>query len=72
LLACCPADQVQDPVTAQGLAVVLDPYGGGLGGSERVDAQQVGKGAVVDGDGLGDLEESDQLEPVQALSTRFI
>jgi Uncharacterized protein conserved in bacteria (DUF2200) len=27
----------------------------------------VGQGAVVDGDGLGDLQEADQREPVQAL-----
>jgi len=29
---------------------------------------QVGQGTVVDGDGLGDLEEADQFEPVQSLS----
>jgi hypothetical protein len=35
-------------------------------GSQCVDPQQGGEGAVVDGDGLGDLEEADQLQPVQA------
>ena len=66
------ADQVQDPVAAQGFRVVLDPDRGCLGGPQRVDAQQVGQGAVVDGDGLGDLQEPDQLEPVQALGAGLI
>ena len=66
------ADQVQDPVAAQGLGVVLDPDRGGLGGAQGVDAEQVGQGAVVDGDGLGDLEEPDQLEPVQALGAGLV
>ena len=60
------AHQVQHPVAPQGLRVVLDSDCGRLGGPQRVDAQQVGQGAVVDGDGLGDLQEADQLEPVQA------
>ena len=47
------ADQVQHATSAQGLAV---------------DAEQVRQRAVVHGDGLGDLEESDQLEPVKSLS----
>ena len=34
--------------------------------------EQVGQGAVVDGDGLGDLEEPDQLEPVQALGAGLV
>jgi len=66
------ADQVQHPVAAQGFGVVLDPDGGRLGGSQRVDAEQVGQGAMVDADGLGDLEESDQLEPVQALGAGLV
>ena len=66
------ADQVQHPVAAQGLGVVLDPDGSRLGGAQRVDAEQVGQGAMVDADGLGDLEEPDQLEPVQALGTGLV
>ena len=59
-------------VPAQRLLVVLDPDGGGLGGSEGVDAEQVGQGAVVNSDGLGDLKESDQLEPVQPLGAGLV
>ena len=59
-------------MAAQGLGVVLDPDRCGFGGSEGVDAEQVGQGAVVDGDGLGDLEEPDQLEPVQALGAGLV
>ena len=66
------ADQVQDAVPAQGLGVVLDPDGGGFGGAEGVDAEQVRQGAVVDGEGLGDLEEPDQLEPVQSLGAGLV
>jgi hypothetical protein len=51
----------------QGLLAVLDPDSCGFGGSYGVDAEQVGAGAVVDGDGLGDLEEPDELERVEAL-----
>ena len=58
---------MQDAVAAQGLAVVLDLDGCCLGGAEGVDAEQVGQCAVVDADGLGDLEEADQLEPVETL-----
>jgi hypothetical protein len=65
-------DQVQDTVATKGLAVVLDTYGGCLGGSQRVDAEQVGQRAVVDGDGLRDLEESDQLEPVEPLGAGLV
>ena len=60
------ADKVQDSMAAHGLGVVLDPYRR-LGSAQGVDAEQVGECAVVDGDGLGDLQEPDQLEPVQAL-----
>jgi hypothetical protein len=63
---------VQHSVAAQRLGVVLDPDGGRLGGAQRVDAEQVGQGAMVDADGLGDLEESDQLEPVQALGAGLV
>jgi len=38
------ADQVQDPVSAQGVGVVLDPYCGCFGGAQGVDPQQVGEG----------------------------
>ena len=44
----------------------------GLGALQGVDAQQVREGAVVDGDGLGDLEEPDQLGPVQALGAGLV
>jgi hypothetical protein len=63
---------VQDPVSAERLAVVLDPHRRGFGGAQGVDAEHVGQGAVVHGDGLGDLEEPDQLEAVQALRARLI
>jgi hypothetical protein len=59
---------MQHPMAAQGLAVVLDPHGGGFGCAQGVDAEQVRQGTVVNRNGLGDLEEADQLEPVQALS----
>ena len=49
----------------QRLLVVLDPDRCRLGSSQRVDAERVGQSAVVNGDGLGDLEEPDQLEPIQ-------
>jgi len=57
---------------AQGVGVVLDPHRRRFRGAQRVDAQQVGKGAVVDTEGLGHLEESDQLEPVQALGAGLV
>jgi hypothetical protein len=63
---------VQHPVAAQGLGVVLDPDRGGFGGAQGVDAEQVGQGTVVDADGRGDLEESDQLETVQALDAGLV
>jgi hypothetical protein len=59
---------MQHPMAAQGLAVVLDPHGSGFGCAQGVDAEQVRQGTVVNRNGLGDLEEADQLEPVQALS----
>jgi hypothetical protein len=49
---------------AQGLLVVLDVERGGLGGAKRVDAEEVGEGTVVHRQGLGDVEVSDELEPV--------
>jgi hypothetical protein len=48
---------VQQSVLAQGVGVVLDPHGGGLGGTQGVDPEQKRQGAVVDGDALGDLQE---------------
>jgi hypothetical protein len=58
------ADQAEHPVSAQRFLVVLDPDRGGFGGTQGVDAEQVRQRAVVDADGLGHLEKSDQLEPV--------
>ena len=55
---------MKDPVPAESLLVVLDPHGGCLRGTQGVDAEQVRESAVVHGQGLGDLEEPDQLEPV--------
>jgi len=66
------ADQVEHPVSAQGVGVVLDPHGCRLGRAPRVDADQVGECAVVDADGLGDLQEPDQLKPVQSLGAGLI
>jgi hypothetical protein len=66
------AHQMQDPVAPQGLGVVLDADCCGLRGSKRVDSQQVGQGTVVDGYGLGDLKEADQLEPVEALGSGLV
>ena len=54
-------------MATQGLVIVLDPDGRCFGRTQRVDAQEVGQGAVMDGDRLSDLEEPDQLEPIQAL-----
>jgi hypothetical protein len=39
-------------------SVVLDSDRGSLRSSKGVDAQQGGQGAVMDGDGLGDLQEA--------------
>jgi len=66
------ADQVQHPVAAQGVGVVLDPYRCRLRCAQGVDAQQIREGAVVDADGLGYLEEPDQLEPVQSLGAGLV
>ena len=66
------ADQPQDSMASDGLGVVLDPHCGCLGGAQRVDAQQERKCAVVDGKGLGDLREPDQLEAVQTLGAGLI
>jgi hypothetical protein len=63
---------VQYPVPAERVAVVLDPDRGSLGGPEGVDAEQVGQGAVVHADGLRDLQEPDQLEPVQSVGAGLI
>jgi hypothetical protein len=37
------ADQVQHPVAAQRLDVVLDPHGRCFGRAESVDAEQIGE-----------------------------
>ena len=37
-----------------------------------VDPEQVGQGAVMDGESLGDLQEPDQLQPVQALGPGLV
>jgi hypothetical protein len=66
------ADQVQHPIAAQCVGVVLDAHGRGLGGSERVDTVQVGQGPVVHADGPRDLKEADQLESVQALGAGLV
>ena len=57
---------------AQRLRVVLDSHRSGLGGPQGVDAEQVRQCAVVDGDGLGDLQEPDQLQPVQTLGAGLV
>ena len=54
-------------MTAERLAVVLDPDRCRLGCPKGVDAEQERECAVVHADGLRDLEEPNQLEPVQAL-----
>jgi len=61
-LAALP-DQVQDAVPAESLLVILDSHSRRLGRTEGVDAEQVGQRAVVHGQGLGNLEKPDQLEP---------
>lgn len=66
------ADQVQHPVAPEHIGVVLDPHRCRLGGAQGVDPEQVGQRTVVDGDRLGDLEEADQLQPVQALGARLV
>jgi hypothetical protein len=53
-------------VAAQRLGVVLNPHCGRLGDPQRVDAEQECQGPVVDAEGLGDLEEPDQLLTIQA------
>lgn len=59
-------------MAAEGVGVVLDAHCGGFGGAKRVDAEQVRQGTVVHGQGVGDLQESDQLEPVQPLSACLV
>lgn len=63
---------MQHSVASEGFCVVLDPHGCGFGCSEGLDAEQVGQGPVVNGEGLGDLEESDELESVKSLGARFV
>ncbi len=64
------ADWMQHLVAVYGLLVVLALDASGFGGAQCVDAEQVGQGAVAHGQGLGDLEEPDQLEAVQSLGAR--
>lgn len=59
-------------MSAQGLGVILDADRGRFGGAQGVDAEQIGEGAVVDGDGLCDLEEPDEFEPIESLGPRFV
>jgi hypothetical protein len=59
-------------VASKDLGVVLDPHGCGFGCSEGVDAEQVGQGPVVNGEGLSDLEEPDEFEPVQSLGSGLV
>jgi hypothetical protein len=66
------SNEVQDAMATKRFLVVLDSYGGGFGGAERVDAEQIGQGAVVDRDGLGDLQEPDQLQPVESLGAGLV
>lgn len=66
------ADQVKHSVASQGLGVVLDPHRRGFGRSERIDAEQIRQGTVVDCEGLSDLEEPDEFEPVQSLGSGLV
>ena len=66
------ADQVQHPIAAQGVGVVLDPHSCRLAGPQRIDPQQVRQGTVIDGEGLGDLQEPDELQPVQSLGAGLV
>jgi hypothetical protein len=59
-------------MASEGLGVVLDPHGCGFGGSEGVDGEQVGQGPVVNGEGLSDLEEPDEFEPVHSLGPGLV
>ncbi len=61
---------MQHPVAAHRVGVVLDPHPGSFRGAQRVDAQQEGQGAVVHGEGLGDLQEPELVildEPMSGL-----
>jgi hypothetical protein len=51
---------------------VLDPHARRLGGAQGVDAEQEGQRAMVDGEGLSDLKESDQLEPIEPLGAGLV
>nr|WP_240044513.1 hypothetical protein [Nocardioides albidus] len=59
-------------MAAQRLGVVLDPDRRRLRGSQSVDTEEIRESAVMNGDRLSDLKESDELEPVEPLGTRFI
>jgi hypothetical protein len=58
------SDQVQQPVPAQHLAAVSDPYSCSFGGTKRVDAEKVRPGLRGARDG-GDLQGPNELEPAQ-------
>jgi hypothetical protein len=66
------ADDVKHPVSAHGVGIVLDPHRRGLGGAQGVNPEEKRQGAVVDGNGLSDLQEPDQLKPVQALGAGLV
>ena len=52
--------------------IAADPHGGCLAGTQGVDTEDEGQGAFVHGQGLGDLEEPDQFEAVQALGAGLV
>ena len=54
-------------MAAQRLGVVLDPDRRRLRGSQSVDTEQIRESAVMNGDRLSDLKESDELKPVEPL-----
>ena len=58
---------MQYAVPAQEVGVVPDAHRSRLRGSQGVDPEQVGQCAVVDSDGLGDLQKPDQFQSVQTL-----
>lgn len=65
-------DQAKDSVTAQGVGVVLDAYCGCFGGAQGVDAEKKRERPVMNREGLGDLEETDELDPVKSLGTGLV
>lgn len=57
---------MQHPMTPERLGVVLDAHRGGFGGAQSVDAEEERQSTVVNGQRLGDLQEADELEPVES------